>query len=156
VRGSAWLQGAAVEAGRWRGPQLPVPAQDTGGPSDVCFTQKHECLQQRQYTSSIALSLINSLQRRAVQPASPLWTALRSFAQLNRAQQSFGGAGRGAPAIGWQHCVISCLVWGAYTTITREHVCRSSGRGPCSTSIWGKRHYQAAYMYIVLGNNWGI
>lgn len=88
----------------------------------------------------------------AVSPSVMDSSAQLCSAQLNRAQRSFGGA-RGAPAIGWEHCVISRLVWGAYTTITREHISRSSGRDPCSTSIRGKRHYRAAYMYIVQGNN---
>lgn len=111
-------------------------------------------MQQRQCTSSIALSLLILLQRRAVQSARPLWTALRSFALLSSTELN-GALGEpgGAPAIGWEHCVISRLVWGAYTTITREHISRSSGRDPCSTSIRGKRHYRAAYMYIVQGNN---
>lgn len=53
----------------------------------------------------------------AVSPSVMDSSAQLCSAQLNRAQRSFGGA-RGAPAIGWEHCVISRLVWGAYRYTT--------------------------------------
>ena len=90
----------------------------------------------------------------AVSPSVMDSSAQLCSAQLNRAQRSFGGA-RGSTSdwLGALRHQSSRLGRLPLHHGTREHISRSSRRDPCSTSIRGKRHYHAAYMYIVQGNN---